>query len=95
MKFASSLRRDLIEMAGEKIGDHARPSHARSGWPISAWPNSMPNVISRSKARYLIDAAAAVARGELALEGLARARPLRRKTNSPPSAASAPGRRVM
>jgi AraC family transcriptional regulator of adaptative response / DNA-3-methyladenine glycosylase II len=70
MKFASSLRRDLIEMAGEKIGAmRAHPTPERVANLSVAELNARR--YSRSKARYLIDAAAAVARGELPLESLA------------------------
>jgi len=71
MKFATSLRREMIQLAGEKVGEmrtHPTPEavanlsvaklHARR--------------YSRSKAKYLIGAAEAVARGELDIEGLPR-----------------------
>ncbi|MCP5410790.1 MAG: helix-turn-helix domain-containing protein [Alphaproteobacteria bacterium] len=70
IKFAVSLRRELIEIAGEPVGRmRAHPT-----------PESVANIdvsalhgrrYSRSKAGYLIDAAQAVARGELDIEGLA------------------------
>ena len=70
MKFASSLRRDLIQMTGEKIGEmRAHPTPERVANLSVAELNTRR--YSRSKARYLIDAATAVARGELPLEGLA------------------------
>jgi AraC family transcriptional regulator of adaptative response / DNA-3-methyladenine glycosylase II len=69
VKFATSLRRELIEIAGEKIGDmRAHPT-----------PESVANIdanaltsrrYSGSKARYLIDAAQAVASNKLAIETL-------------------------
>jgi len=69
LKFATQLRRALITLAGEKIGDMiAHPT-----------PAALANVgvselaalrYSGSKARYLIDAAAAVANGELDIENL-------------------------
>ncbi len=71
MKFATSLRREMIQLAGEKVGEmrtHPTPEavanlsvaklHARR--------------YSRSKAKYLIGAAEAVARGALDIEGLPR-----------------------
>jgi AraC family transcriptional regulator of adaptative response / DNA-3-methyladenine glycosylase II len=69
VKFATSLRRDLVELAGEKIG--AMRAHPT--------PEAVANMdegdltsrrYSRSKARYLIDAAQAVADGRLPLETL-------------------------
>jgi AraC family transcriptional regulator of adaptative response / DNA-3-methyladenine glycosylase II len=70
MKFASSLRRDLIAMAGERIGEmRAHPTAERVADLDVAQLRARR--FSRSKASYLIDAAAAVARGELAIESLA------------------------
>jgi AraC family transcriptional regulator of adaptative response / DNA-3-methyladenine glycosylase II len=70
VKFATSLRRELVEIAGEKIGDmRAHPT-----------PESIANIdsgaltsrrYSGSKARYLIDAAQAIASGTLDIENLA------------------------
>ena len=69
VKFAGSLRRDLIEMAGEKIGAmRTHPTPERVAGLSVAKLNARR--FSRSKARYLIDAAAAVAKGELAIENL-------------------------
>jgi AraC family transcriptional regulator of adaptative response / DNA-3-methyladenine glycosylase II len=69
LRFASQLRRATIILAGEKIGDMiAHPT-----------PTALANVgvpaltalrYSGSKARYLVDAAAAVAKGELDIENL-------------------------
>jgi AraC family transcriptional regulator of adaptative response / DNA-3-methyladenine glycosylase II len=69
IKFATSLRRELIEIAGEKIGDmRAHPT-----------PESIANIdlnaltsrrYSGSKARYLVDAAQAIASGTLDIENL-------------------------
>ena len=69
LKFAASLRRELIEIAGERIGKmRAHPT-----------PESVANIdvaalaarrYARSKARYLIDAAQAVAQGRLPIESL-------------------------
>ena len=71
IKFATSLRREMIQLAGENVGEmrtHPTPEavahlsvaklHARR--------------YSRSKAKYLIGAAEAVARGELDIEGFPR-----------------------
>jgi AraC family transcriptional regulator of adaptative response / DNA-3-methyladenine glycosylase II len=71
VKFAGSLRRDLIEMAGEKIGDmRAHPTAERVAGLSVAKLNA--HRFSRSKAGYLIDAATAVAKGELDIENLTR-----------------------
>jgi AraC family transcriptional regulator of adaptative response / DNA-3-methyladenine glycosylase II len=69
VKFATSLRRDLVELVGEKIGDmRAHPT-----------PEAVANLdsgaltsrrYSASKARYLIDAAQAIADRRLDIEGL-------------------------
>ena len=69
VKFASALRRDMVELAGEKIGDmraHPTPERvANIGNPALA-----ARRYSRSKAQYLIDAAQAVAGGKLDIENL-------------------------
>src|SRR6201996_4445226 len=69
IKFASALRREIVELAGEKIGDmraHPTPERvADIGFPALA-----ARRYSRSKAQYLIDAAAAVAQGRLDIENL-------------------------
>ncbi|HEX4272074.1 MAG TPA: Ada metal-binding domain-containing protein [Rhizomicrobium sp.] len=69
IKFASALRREIVELAGEKIGDmraHPTPERvADIGVPVLA-----ARRYSRSKAQYLIDAAAAVAEGKLDIENL-------------------------
>lgn len=69
VKFASALRREIVELAGEKIGDmRAHPTPARVadiGVPVLA-----ARRYSRSKAQYLVDAAAAVAEGRLDIENL-------------------------
>lgn len=69
IKFAASLRRELIDMVGERVGDmRAHPT-----------PEAVANIdatrltgrrYSASKARYLIDAAQAVADRRLDIEGL-------------------------
>ncbi|HVW73056.1 MAG TPA: Ada metal-binding domain-containing protein [Rhizomicrobium sp.] len=69
IKFASALRREIVELAGEKVGDmraHPTPERvADIGVPALA-----ARRYSRSKAQYLIDAAAAVAQGRLDIENL-------------------------
>jgi len=70
VKFASSLRTEMVMLAGEKIGDmRAHPT-----------PERIANIdmgaltarrYSRSKAQYLVDAAQAVADRRLDIEGLA------------------------
>jgi AraC family transcriptional regulator of adaptative response / DNA-3-methyladenine glycosylase II len=70
VKFATSLRRELVEIAGEKIGDmRAHPT------PESVANIDIPALTSRrysgSKARYLVDAAQAIASGTLDIENLA------------------------
>src|SRR5476649_1316868 len=62
VKFATALRRDLVELAGEKIGDmRAHPTPQRmADMDISALTSRR---YSGSKAQYLIDAAQAVAGG--------------------------------
>jgi AraC family transcriptional regulator of adaptative response / DNA-3-methyladenine glycosylase II len=69
IKFATNLRREMIEIAGERIGRmRAHPT-----------PESVANIdvatlaarrYSRSKAQYLVDAAQAVADHRLDIEGL-------------------------
>jgi AraC family transcriptional regulator of adaptative response / DNA-3-methyladenine glycosylase II len=69
IKFAGSLRRELIEIAGEKIGDmRTHPTAERVANIDIATLHARR--YSRSKAGYLIDAAAAIARGDLAIEKL-------------------------
>jgi AraC family transcriptional regulator of adaptative response / DNA-3-methyladenine glycosylase II len=69
IKFASALRREIVELAGEKIGDmkaHPTPERvADIGVPVLA-----ARRYSRSKAQYLTDAARAVAVGGLDIENL-------------------------
>jgi len=69
VKFASALRREIVELAGERIGDmraHPTPERvADIGVPALA-----ARRYSRSKAQYLIDAAKAVAEGRLDIENL-------------------------
>jgi AraC family transcriptional regulator of adaptative response / DNA-3-methyladenine glycosylase II len=69
VKFASSLRRDMVELAGEKIGHmraHPTPEQV-ANLDLSELASRR---YSRSKARYLIDAAQAVAAGTLPIEKL-------------------------
>jgi AraC family transcriptional regulator of adaptative response / DNA-3-methyladenine glycosylase II len=69
VKFASALRREIVDLAGEKIGDmRAHPTPQRlAELDISALTTRR---YSGSKARYLIDAAQAVASGKLKIEDL-------------------------
>jgi AraC family transcriptional regulator of adaptative response / DNA-3-methyladenine glycosylase II len=71
IKFAGSLRRELIEIAGEKIGDMRTHPTAETVANISV-ATLHARRYSRSKAAYLIDAAATIARGELDVEKLHR-----------------------
>jgi len=69
VKFAASLRREMVELAGEKIGDmrtHPTPERVAS-IDMGALTSRR---YSRSKASYLLDAAAAVASGKLEIENL-------------------------
>ena len=67
--FATSLRRELIELAGERIGDmRAHPSPERVA--DIEWHSLTSRRYSRSKAEYVTMAAAAVARGDIDLEDL-------------------------
>ncbi len=71
VKLAGGLRRDLIQLAGEKIGDmrtHPTPE-AVANLSVTALHSRR---YSRAKAQYLIDAAAAIARGDLEIESLHR-----------------------
>jgi AraC family transcriptional regulator of adaptative response / DNA-3-methyladenine glycosylase II len=69
IKFAGSLRRHVIEQAGEKIGHmQAHPAPARvAEMSVAALHGAR---FSRAKARYLIGAAEAVAKGELDIDAL-------------------------
>jgi AraC family transcriptional regulator of adaptative response / DNA-3-methyladenine glycosylase II len=69
VKFACALRRDMVELAGEQIGDmRAHPTPERiADLDISVLAARR---YSRSKARYLVDAAQAVAAGKLDIENL-------------------------
>jgi AraC family transcriptional regulator of adaptative response / DNA-3-methyladenine glycosylase II len=69
VKFAVSLRRELIALAGEKVGDMiAHPSAERVAEVDVA--TLTKRKYSRSKAEYLVGAAQAVAKGELDVENL-------------------------
>ncbi|HWD50479.1 MAG TPA: Ada metal-binding domain-containing protein [Rhizomicrobium sp.] len=69
VKFAGSLRRDIIQLAGEKVGEMiAHPTPERVA-DIGATALTKRRY-SRSKAEYLMNAAEAVAKGELDAEGL-------------------------
>ena len=69
VKFAVSLRRELIALAGERVGDMvAHPSTERvANIDVSTLTKRK---YSRSKAEYLVGAAQAVAKGELDVESL-------------------------
>jgi AraC family transcriptional regulator of adaptative response / DNA-3-methyladenine glycosylase II len=71
VKFASSLRSEIIRMAGEKVGDmRAHPTADRVAEMSVAVLNKKR--FSRSKAKYLIGAAEKVASGALDVENLPR-----------------------
>jgi AraC family transcriptional regulator of adaptative response / DNA-3-methyladenine glycosylase II len=71
IKFAGSLRREIITLAGEKIGDmRAHPTAAQVADLSLA--KLRDRRFSGSKAKYLIGAAQAVADGALDIEGLPR-----------------------
>jgi AraC family transcriptional regulator, regulatory protein of adaptative response / DNA-3-methyladenine glycosylase II len=70
VSFASSLRRELIVLAGEKVGDmivHPTPAAVANLDPSALTTKRF----SRSKAKYLIDAAQAISGGQLDIESLA------------------------
>jgi AraC family transcriptional regulator, regulatory protein of adaptative response / DNA-3-methyladenine glycosylase II len=69
VKFATALRREMVMLAGEKIGDmRAHPTPQRvADIGVSTLAARR---YSRSKAQYLVDAAAAVATGQLDIENL-------------------------
>jgi AraC family transcriptional regulator of adaptative response / DNA-3-methyladenine glycosylase II len=69
LKFASALRRAMIGLAGEKVGHMITHPTAQALADITV-PALAALRYSGSKARYLIDAAAAVAKGELDIENL-------------------------
>jgi AraC family transcriptional regulator of adaptative response / DNA-3-methyladenine glycosylase II len=71
IKFAGSLRRELIEIAGEPIG-HMRAHPTPERVANIAVRTLHARRYSRSKAQYLIDAAAAIASGALDIENLHR-----------------------
>jgi AraC family transcriptional regulator of adaptative response / DNA-3-methyladenine glycosylase II len=71
IKFATALRRDLIALAGEKVGAMRTHPTAEAVANLSV-AELHSRRYSRSKAGYLIDAAAAIARGELDIEHLHR-----------------------
>jgi len=71
VKFASSLRSEIIRMAGEKVGDmRTHPTPERVADMSVAVLNKKR--FSASKAKYLIGAAQKVASGELDVENLPR-----------------------
>jgi AraC family transcriptional regulator of adaptative response / DNA-3-methyladenine glycosylase II len=69
VKFAGALRREMMELAGEKIGDmRAHPTPERvANLDMSTLAARR---YSRSKAQYLIDAAQAVASSKLDIEAM-------------------------
>jgi len=69
LKFASALRRSMIGLAGQKVGHMITHPTADALADITV-PALAALRYSGSKARYLIDAAAAVAKGELDVENL-------------------------
>ena len=71
VKFAGSLRRDLIEMAGERAG-HMRTHPTPERVANLSIEKLHARRYSRSKAKYLIGAAEAIAKGELDIEALTR-----------------------
>ena len=69
VKFACALRRDMVELAGERIGAmRAHPTPERVA--DIGIPTLAARRYSRSKAQYLVDAAQAVAGGKLDIENL-------------------------
>jgi 3-methyladenine DNA glycosylase/8-oxoguanine DNA glycosylase len=71
IKFASALRREIVGLAGPRIGAmRAHPPAERVANLSVAQLNKLR--FSRSKASYLIGAAEAVAKGALDIEGLPR-----------------------
>jgi AraC family transcriptional regulator of adaptative response / DNA-3-methyladenine glycosylase II len=69
VKFAAALRREMMDLAGEKIGDmRAHPTPERVA-NIDMFTLAARRY-SRSKAQYLIDAAQAVASGKLDIEAM-------------------------
>ncbi len=69
LKFAGALRRAMILLAGEKIGTMIAHPTAETLANVGI-PALTALRYSGSKARYLVDAAAAVAKGELDIENL-------------------------
>src|SRR5450631_2328585 len=69
VKFAAALRREMVALAGEKIGDMRAHPTAQRVADIGV-PALTARRYSRSKAQYLIDAAQAVASGKLEIENL-------------------------
>jgi AraC family transcriptional regulator of adaptative response / DNA-3-methyladenine glycosylase II len=69
VKFAGSLRREIIELGGERVGEmiaHPTPERVIDIGEAALTKRRY----SRSKAQYLMGAAQAVAKGELDVEGL-------------------------
>jgi AraC family transcriptional regulator of adaptative response / DNA-3-methyladenine glycosylase II len=94
IKFASALRREIVELAGEKVGDmRAHPTPERVA--DIGIPTLAARRYSRSKAQYLIDAAAAVAEGKLDIENLGEGSAIAAEKALTSQRVSAPGRRAM
>ena len=94
VKFAAALRRDIVGLAGEKVGDmRAHPDRgARRRLDVA---HLTARRYSALQGRYLIDAAGGRGRRELDIEKLPEGSAVAPKRNSPPSAASASGRRAI
>jgi AraC family transcriptional regulator, regulatory protein of adaptative response / DNA-3-methyladenine glycosylase II len=69
LSFAGALRRSMIVLAGEKVGNMITHPTAQALAGIGV-PALTALRYSGSKARYLVDAAAAVANGELDIENI-------------------------
>jgi len=69
LKFAGALRRAMIGLAGERVGNMITHPTARALADVGV-PALTALRYSGSKARYLIDAAGAVANGQLDIENL-------------------------
>jgi len=79
LSFAGSLRRDLILLAGERVGDmivHPTPEAVAQINPQDLTSRRF----SRAKTRYLIDTAQTIASGQLDIEGLADGSAVRAET---------------
>jgi len=69
VKFAAALRREILNLAGEKIGDMR--THPTPEKVVDLGASRLAKLrYSRAKAEYLVGAARAVAEGSLDIEGL-------------------------